>query len=190
MAENLKTTKYNTGSFIDYPGFDNPIWQNNTTGAYAWYNEDEASYKDTYGALYNWYAVNTGNLCPTGWHVPTDIEWHTLVLRLDVKAQFSTCGLESAIAGDKLKSTGTLEDGDGLWQSPNPANNKSGFTALPGGMRNPGGQFQFMGTNGCYWSSTEDWNGVLYRAISYSSGSIQRHPIDKTYGYSVRCLKD
>lgn len=68
MAENLKTTKYNDGTAIDYSGNDNSNWKNNTNGAYAWYNND-ISYKETYGALYNNYAVNSNKICPTGWHV-------------------------------------------------------------------------------------------------------------------------
>jgi len=79
MAENLKTTKYPDGTSISYPGADNTAWQNNTTGAYAWYNND-ISWKDSYGALYNWHAVNSDKgLCPPGWHVPSDAEWTQLV---------------------------------------------------------------------------------------------------------------
>jgi uncharacterized protein (TIGR02145 family) len=79
MKENLKTTKYRNGAFIEYPGSNNAAWENNTSGAYAWYN-NETGWKEKYGALYNWFAVDTAsngnkNICPTGWHVPSDAEW-------------------------------------------------------------------------------------------------------------------
>eukprot|EP00825_Cyclidium_porcatum_P010076 TRINITY_DN15162_c0_g1_i1.p1 TRINITY_DN15162_c0_g1~~TRINITY_DN15162_c0_g1_i1.p1 ORF type:complete len:564 (+),score=55.59 TRINITY_DN15162_c0_g1_i1:400-2091(+) len=119
MKQNLKTTHYKNGTAITYPGANNTAWQNNTNGAYAWYNNNEATYKNTYGALYNWYAVNTGMLCPTGWHVPTDAEWTTLTTYLG--GEF--------IAGTKLKATT-------LWESPHTiATNETGFTAFPCTLR-------------------------------------------------------
>jgi hypothetical protein len=75
--ENLKTTKYNDGSPIPNVT-DDTQWENLTTGAYSWHNNDAANYKNPYGGLYNWYAVETGKLCPTGWHVPTEDEWYNL----------------------------------------------------------------------------------------------------------------
>ena len=118
-GRNLKTTKYNDGTSI--PNVTNDTsWSNLTTGAYCWYNND-VSYKNPYGALYNWYAVNTGKLAPKGWHVPSDAEWTTLITYL---------GGES-IAGGKLKEAGTTH-----WLSPNTeATNSTGFSALPGGRR-------------------------------------------------------
>jgi uncharacterized protein (TIGR02145 family) len=118
MVENLKTTKYRNGDPI--PNVTGNAWAALTTGAYCWYNNDAATYKATYGALYNWYAVaDSRNIAPTGWHVPTDAEWTTLTTFL---------GGES-VAGGKLKETGTNH-----WTSPNTgATNETGFTALPGG---------------------------------------------------------
>ncbi|MFZ4572381.1 MAG: fibrobacter succinogenes major paralogous domain-containing protein [Bacteroidales bacterium] len=81
MDENLKTTKYNDGSSIPLVT-DSIAWINMTTPGYCWYHNNAAAYKNTYGALYNWYAVNTGKLAPTGWHVPTDAEWTILVAYL------------------------------------------------------------------------------------------------------------
>ncbi len=78
MKENLKTTKYNDGSNIPLV-IDSTTWVNLTTPGYCWYNNDATSHKNTYGALYNWYAVNTGKLCPAGWYVPSDTEWQTLM---------------------------------------------------------------------------------------------------------------
>jgi hypothetical protein len=77
IVENLKTTKYNDGRAVPLVN-DNTAWSALTTPAYCWYNNDETANKNKYGALYNWFAVNTNKLCPTGWHVPTDVEWATL----------------------------------------------------------------------------------------------------------------
>jgi uncharacterized protein (TIGR02145 family) len=116
MVENLKTIKYKDGTAIAYPGSDFMLWANNTDGAYAWYNSEIAN-KNTYGALYNWHAVNTGKLCPTGWHVPSGDEWIAMVTYLGDNA------------GGKLKEEGTVH-----WQTPNEgATNETGVTALPGG---------------------------------------------------------
>ncbi|HKK41174.1 MAG TPA: FISUMP domain-containing protein, partial [Bacteroidales bacterium] len=72
MAENLRTTRYSDGKYISSPGTDNNLWNNYFTGAYSWYKNSPESFKNTYGALYNWYAVNSGNLCPRGWRIPDD----------------------------------------------------------------------------------------------------------------------
>jgi len=119
MAENLKTTKYKDGTSIPLFTAATPM-ANFTSPGYCWYNSDSATYRNSYGALYNWYAVNTGKLAPTGWHVPTEAEWNTLIAYL---------GGES-VAGGKLKEAGTSH-----WSSPNTgATNEVGFSALPGGM--------------------------------------------------------
>jgi len=76
MDKNLATTKYNDGSDIP-PVTDNSAWENLTTPGYCWYNNDSATYA-SYGAMYNWLTVDAGNLCPTGWHVPTHDEWAVL----------------------------------------------------------------------------------------------------------------
>jgi uncharacterized protein (TIGR02145 family) len=169
MAENLKTTKYNDGS--DVPSVtDNSLWFNLTTPAYSWYENDNSK-KDIYGALYNWYAVNRGNLCPAGWHIPTDAEWTILSTYL---------GGES-IAGGKLKETGTAH-----WNPNTDASNSSGFTALPGGMRGNGGYFFDMGYySGYWWSATESWGRTIY----CRSADISSLTDNNTAGYSVRCVQ-
>lgn len=176
MKENLKTTKYNDGTVIAYPGTDNTAWQNITTGAFAWYNNDIAN-KAVYGALYNWYAVFTGNLCPTGWHVPTDAEWTTLT---------SYLGGES-VAGGKLKEAGFAH-----WLSPNTgADNSSGFTALPGGIRAYFGQYLGLSNDCFWWSSTEyDATKALSEILYYGSSGVGMDYAIKTSGFSIRCLKD
>ena len=176
MAENLKTTKYNDG--MDIPLVtDGAAWSNLTTPGYCWYDNDEATYGDTYGALYNWYTVETGNLCPAGWHVPTDAELTTLTTYL---------GGES-VAGGKLKETGTTH-----WNSPNTgATNESGFTALPGGNRHTSGTFSTIGSNGSWWSSTESTaSHAWYRTMTSTDASITRYDPYKKFGFSVRCVRD
>lgn len=175
MKQNLKTTHFKNGATITYPGTDNAAWQYNTNGAYAWYNNDSATYKNTYGALYNWHAVNTGNLCPTGWHVPTDAEWTVLT---------SYLGGES-IAGGKLKATT-------LWDSPNTgATNETGFSALPAGAHGNNGTFIVIGGYGYWWSSIEiDTTTAWVRKISNNSSNVDRAIGVKSAGFSVRCLKD
>ena len=176
MTENLKTTKYKDATDIPLVT-DNTAWLNLTTGAYCWYDNDEATYGDTYGALYNWHTVNTGNLCPTGWHVPTDAEWTTLTDYL---------GGES-VAGGKLKEIGTTH-----WNSPNTgATNESGFTALPGSSRRSSGTFDYVGSNGRWWSSTEYFNySAWHRRMLYDDSGVGRDDYNKKSGLSVRCVRD
>jgi len=179
MAENLRTTKYNDGTAI--PNVTSASeWEGLTTGAYCNYNNTTSNDTiATYGRLYNWYAVNTGKLCPTGWHVPTDAEWSTLTNYL---------GGEDA-AGGKLKETGTTH-----WLSPNTgATNETGFTALPGGIHDRLGSFYHVGYYGYWWSATE--NGVAsawVRDMEYNNSirSIRRGYNYKEVGYSVRCVRD
>jgi uncharacterized protein (TIGR02145 family) len=175
MKENLKTTKYKNGTIIPLVT-DELAWSNLTTPGYCWYIND-ANNKNTYGALYNWYAVNTGNLCPTGWHVPTDDEWTTLTTYL---------GGESAAVG-KLKETGAIH-----WQiSDYKATNETGFSALPGGCRDFDGTFYDMGYYGYWWSSTEFViGGAWSRFMGYDDSGGYRHGNFEQDGFSVRCIKD
>jgi uncharacterized protein (TIGR02145 family) len=175
MAENLKTTKYNDNTSIPLVT-DNAAWVALTTSGYCWYNNDAATYKATYGALYNWYTVNTGKLCPTGWHVPEDAEWTTLITYLGGKL----------VAGGKLKETGTTH-----WSSPNTgATNETGFTALPGGNRYFNGTYYSIGGYGGWWGSTEDSTTYAWsRFMSCDSTSVGRSYGSKRGGFSVRCVK-
>jgi uncharacterized protein (TIGR02145 family) len=177
MAENLKTTKYNDGTSIPLE-WDAWTWSNLNTPAYCWYNNDEAT-GNTYGALYNWYTVSTGNLCPAGWHVPTDAEWTMLTTYL---------GGEN-VAGGKLKEIGTSH-----WNSPNTgATNETGFTAVPGGYRHYyDGSFGGIGDYGVWWSATQthqDW--ATLRSVGYDRSNVHRDAnYYMQYGLSVRCLRD
>ena len=176
MAENLKTTKFNDGTDIPLVT-DNTSWINLSTPAYCWFNNNQTSYKSTYGALYNWFTVNSGRLCPAGWHVPTDTDWTMLSTFL---------GGEN-IAGGKLKETGTIH-----WKSPNAgATNESGFTGLPGGNRTANAIFYDVGNFGYWWSSTEsDGISSLLRYLNYNYSTFNNVSYDKRSGFSVRCLKD
>jgi uncharacterized protein (TIGR02145 family) len=176
MAENLKTTKFNDGTFIPLVT-DNTDWDNLSTPGYCWYDNDAATYKNTYGALYNWYTVSTGTLAPAGWHVPTDAEWIVLTDFL---------GGET-VAGGKLKEAGTIH-----WQSPNTgATNETGFTALPGGYRGLYGAFSNVGGTGVWWSSTEDPPKYVWdRNMDYNDGGANRTMSSKMIGFSVRCLRN
>ncbi|MDP8315349.1 MAG: FISUMP domain-containing protein [Candidatus Celaenobacter antarcticus] len=183
MMENLKVTHYRNGDSI-LTGYSNTEWTGLSSGAYCVYDNDPSNC-DTYGNLYNWYAVDEDDsrgLAPEGWHVPTDDEWQILVNYLG----------GSSVAGGKMKSTGTIEGGDGLWYEPNTgATNASGFTALPGGYRYYGGYYYGMGGNGYFWSSTENSSNLAwYLALHYSYTTICRSYYDKHYGMSVRCVRD
>ena len=180
MAENLKTAKYNDGTAIPYIT-TNTQWANNTTGAWVYYNNDVAN-NAKYGKLYNWYAVSkttngNKNVCPTGWHVPTDAEWSVL---------FDYLGGES-IAGGKMKEIGTTN-----WASPNTdATNASLFTALPGGYRDYVGNYKHNGSTGAWWSTTENSVSTSwYRIMDSSTGNANRSYPFKVDGLSVRCLRD
>lgn len=177
MSENLKVTRYNDGTAIPLVT-NSSIWSYNTTPAYCWYNNDELMYKNSYGALYNWYTVNTGKLCPIGWHVPSDSQWSTLTNYLG----------DISIVGGKLKETGTIN-----WSSPNTgATNETKFLALPGGYRSySSGTFFSIKVSGCWWSSTENNISASWvRAFFYNSSAVSVLSAEKAYGESVRCIKD
>ena len=181
MAENLNTSIYRNGDAIP-TNLDNAAWQNTTSGAWAYYNND-ASYACPYGKLYNWFAcADARELCPLGWHVPSDAEWTVLTDYL---------GGEN-IAGGKMKTTGTLEVAIGLWYDPNTeANNSSGFSGAPGGVRDDLGEYFGIGNDGSWWSSSEVApNGAWLRYLHNYLGSAGRGIYFKRVGFSVRCLRD
>lgn len=176
MVENLKTTKFSDGSSIPMVT-SNSEWVNCKTGAFCWYENNVSTYKPDYGALYNWYAVNTGKLCPDGWHIPTKTEWEELNNYL---------GGEN-ISGGKMKETGSNH-----WNSPNNgATNESGFTGLPGGFRYDAGIFNSIGNDGIWWSATQD---NIYTAwflgLNYKETGSYMGTNDKYLGFSIRCLKN
>lgn len=176
MVENLKTTRYNDGASIPLVT-DSADWSNRDSHGYCWYNND-AGNKNTFGALYNWFTVNSGKLAPTGWHMPTDAEWTTLTTYL---------GGED-VAGGKLKETGTTH-----WRTPNAgAGNETGFTALPAGHRDINGSYAVMGDDGLWWTQTEysTTGKAWYRSMNYNFTGVLRVSNNKNNGHSVRCIKD
>ena len=194
MAENLKTTMYNDGTPIPYVD-DNLEWKGISTPAYCWYDNEESTYKATYGALYKWQTVNTGKLCPKGWHVPSDAEWKILEMYLGMTQEQSDMeGPRGAPAGGKLKETGL----DYWWEPNFGATNETGFTALPGGVHvgiPSENDFSGIGEVGCWWSSTPFFYGsdlvdAWKRFTSYGEANIGRDHPSIMDGLSVRCLKD
>jgi uncharacterized protein (TIGR02145 family) len=184
MAENLETTSLNNGDPIQTR--TNPSeWVNLATGAnqipgYCWY-DNEISNKQEYGALYNFWAADAENLCPTGWHVPNGDEWFSLILTLDPGANPDMfIGPLSTTAGGELKEAGTVH-----WLSPNDATNGSGFTALPGGYRDNSGAFSRIGERGFFWL-----NDLQSRALFYNNSSVTGSEGSLPSGRSVRCLKN
>ena len=192
-TKNLAVTAYSDGTAI--PQVTDPTaWASLTTGAWCYYNNDTANGK-TYGKLYNWYAAvgiyNAASLtnvalrkklAPTGYHVPTDAEWTTL----------TTCLGGESVAGGKMKEIGTAH-----WQSPNQdATNSSGFTSLPGGWCGSNGnwanrEFHDIGAIGGWWGSSEYTTAnSWYCNMNYGFGFAYSNNCEKTYGLSVRCLRD
>jgi uncharacterized protein (TIGR02145 family) len=186
MVENLKTTHYRNGDPI--PHFtENTDWGNANAGAYCDYKNDE-KHSLEYGKLYNWYVItDKRNICPKGWHIPTDEEWHTLVLFLDSAAKIDNSIIESNLAGGKLKESGTAH-----WSIPNTGGtNESGFTGLPGGTRIYTGYFDIYTKFGYYWTSTENGNDLAwFRVLDYDYSGVLRFHGFKKNGFSIRCIKD
>jgi uncharacterized protein (TIGR02145 family) len=185
-SKNLDVARYRNGDPI--PQVTDPTqWANLTTGAWCWYNNDSATYAATYGRLYNWYAVNDPRgLAPQGWRIPTEGDWNRLVKFID-PASDTTCRFctQSSTAGGAMKSvTG--------WNAPNTgATNSSGFAGLPGGFRYFDGSFNFVGVYGFWWSAGEfDATNAWYRYLSFSDASVIRSNGNKTYGFSVRVVRD
>ncbi len=200
--QNLNVSKYSDGTPIPQVQ-DTTAWANLTTGAWCYYENNTAN-GAVCGKLYNWYAVAgiydaasatnpalRKKLAPNVWHVPTDGEWSTLINCLDPNADG---GNNFNTAGGKMKTTGTLQDGTGLWNFPNAgATNESGFSGLPAGFRNYDGTFSYVGNGAIWWSSsesedltTEAWG----RGLNFYTYGAARPTNDKTYGFSVRCLRN
>ena len=172
MAENLRTTRLNDETPIPLVESDT-AWANLESPGYCWYGDYEAFFRlNHYGALYNFYAVSTGKLCPDGWHVPDTDEWYTLLLFLG-----------DEIAGGKMKETGTRD-----WLQPNTgATNESGFNALPGGFRNTYYKdYQRFRVSGYFWHS----NRSDAMRAEHNSSDVIHSSLQINDGASVRCVKD
>ena len=174
MAENLRTTTYKDGTPITHEE-DKFAWRELTTEAYCWYNNDETTYGHTYGAIYNYYAVETQNLCPDGWHVATHDEW-------DILREYLSNNGHAGNEGIALKAkTGWEGNGNGT--------DDYGFSALPSGVLN--GSFDGIGYSVFWWvtgQATDD--GSIAKYLSWEQSDIHQIGINKSVGYSVRCVSD
>lgn len=182
MSENLRTTKFNDGTPIPLIK-DRGAWKETKSPGYGWYNED-ADYKKSVGAIYNWHAVGTGKLCPAGWHVPTDKEWSDMM-------EYAGTEERSGDNAARLKEAGTAH-----WRSPNEgATNAIFFNALPAGEISYFYKEEEMGTMATWWTSSEDRSdkppmnafttGLSYDFQSRTGGT---HP--KEDAFAIRCKKD
>lgn len=191
MAENLGTTTYNDGTPI--PNVTGEAdWRNQTVGAYCWYDNDEASYKDTCGAIYNWYTVETEKLCPAGWHVPSNGDWDMLEKFLTDNG-FGYGGSGNDVAKAIAHTKGWQSSPDpGQVGNDQESNNSSGFTGLRAGQRWDMAEFSNHYVN--WWTAT-DKQDIAYpsaytRVLMYNQSQIISSDVYKEYGLSVRCIKD
>jgi uncharacterized protein (TIGR02145 family) len=200
MAENLRTTKYIDGSLIGttMPSTLNIIYE--STPGYQWVSGDIYSTMETNGRLYTWYAVtNNRNICPTGWHVPTDGEWTTLEIYLitngyNYNGSLTGNNIAKSLASDFGWSLSSIIGAVG-----NPdyteKRNATGFTAFPVNSRLVTGQFGEYGDATFFWSTTSSHstlatNYAWCRSIYSNYSSLIREDHDKKCGFSVRCVRD
>lgn len=188
-TNNLKVSHYCNGDIIPQVT-DAKQWQNLTSGAWCWYNNDSVNYCQ-YGKLYNWYAVNDSRgLAPNGWHVPSRSEWDKLINCIDPNAKSST-----STVGEEMK-----EAGNNHWVKPDKgassynfkSTNNSGFMGLPGGFRSFG-LFEGVGCSGYWWSATKVKSSdyTTYPIFLHSNGiGIGLTGASNTDGLSVRLIKD
>jgi uncharacterized protein (TIGR02145 family) len=185
---NLDVTKYRNGDDIPQAATDADWLDKGANGIGAWcYPNNDPANGPIYGKLYNWYAVNDtahGGLAPVGYHVPSDAEWTTLT---------NNCLGGESVAGGKMKSTGTVEAGTGLWYSPNTgATNSSGFTGIPAGNRSSVGAFLTAFRGGGAWWSSSEYNEfqAFWRYMIYNTDNVTSFNANKRNGLSVRLIKD
>jgi uncharacterized protein (TIGR02145 family) len=187
MAENLKVTKFRSG--VSITQVPNANQWTTSQAAYCIYDNNTSAP----GLLYNWPAANhPDGLAPEGWHIATEQDWKELELSLGLSSS-ETEKLnwrESGAIGDKLKvvaPTGWTIFGD-VW-----GNNSSGFSALAGGCRLYNGTWANPGLSSCgyWWTSTEQSSEFAwFRSLDYKKSGIFRYYVQKSYGMSIRCVKD
>ena len=193
-VENLRTTKYSDGTAIPGPTFTSSQWSDLTTPAYCWYEDSTgAAYRRKWGALYNWYAVNTGKLAPEGWRVPSDADWTTLMNYLIANGyNWDGTTIENKVAKSlAAKTLWHVYDVSGTPGNNLSKNNASGFSALPGGYRGDLGNFYRQSSFGNWWSTTEDFASyAYYRFLGFSYEYLGFNITNLSYGFSVRLLRD
>ncbi|MBN2273632.1 MAG: fibrobacter succinogenes major paralogous domain-containing protein [Bacteroidales bacterium] len=180
MTENLKTTRFSDGTAIEHIG-EFSMWNLVRHPARCWYNNDSLKHKDKYGALYNWYAVNTDQLCPAGWHVPSDSEWIAL------KEYVIKAGVAKFEEGSALKAKKAWN----MQYDKSAITDAFGFSALPAGERGSVRDFDKMHYATYWWSSTS-WSRLYAWSFALVSDNdiITRSQTNKSSGFSVRCIKD
>lgn len=191
VTENAKTTKYNDGTPIECVN-DDSRWRKLTTGGYCYYENDTNS-AYIYGLYYNWYAVNSGKLAPKGWRVPANTDWEILEKFLSKNGTNRDGSKTGKRIGVVLaaRSNWNRDLTEGNVGSNTAGNNKTGFSALPGGYRYVNGLFYSQKNIGFWWSVTE--NGTSYawdRHIAYNENYLQKESRRKRWGLSVRFVKD
>lgn len=195
MQENLKVTHYNNGDEIETLFPDTINLTAFVQPKFQWVYQNVDSFKQIYGRLYTWYVVmDNRKLCPEGWHVPTDEEFCILENYLEPGCD-PTCSIEDhGIAGLRGKTAGNMlkEAGHRHWDFPETgANNKSGFTGLPAGIRYENGEFLLIREYGYFWTSTEfSSKKARTRRLYYDTPDIARSHYFKKDALSVRCVKD
>ena len=185
MAENLKVTKFNDNTDITLAG-DAAAWIALTGPGFCWYNNDPDFNKPVYGALYNWYAASSANICPTGWHTATNDEYNAMEVSLGLaQADINIWGWRGTDQGSKMKNTTG-------WNAGENGTNTSGFSALPGGYRfYNDGQFNGQNTLGYWWTATEhDADRGWYRRLDGNNTAVYMASTDKEAGKAIRCVKD
>jgi uncharacterized protein (TIGR02145 family) len=186
MAENLRTTSWSDHTGIPYVE-GNVSWAGLDSAGYCWYDDDKSK-SGTFGALYNWFAVNRGNLCPDGWRVPSHNEWKYLEGYVDSlynigNPVWNNTGLRGFNAGKRLKAASG-------WRLGGNGTDDFGFSALPAGERLNSFN-NTLGSSGFWWSSTEESeSGAWYRSMIYAFDNLSRDRHPKRMGFSVRCIRD
>lgn len=198
MAENLKVTKYNDNTEIPNVT-DGTAWDMITCGAYCNY-ENDANNVSTFGRLYNWKAVYTGKLAPLGWHVPTDTDWYSLINYLIANGYNYDGTTSYNLLAKSVASSSSWMDSESIGTVGNDkaSNNKSGFTGMPGGMRNFQGKYGGAGGVCYWWSSTTDGRYstdgssiyAFFIGLTNNGIVLSADYLDKIRGLSVRCIKD
>ena len=188
FAENLRTTVYADGIQAIDEATDPSTWSGMGqgpvgTGARCSYDNDQTN-GASFGYLYNWYAIEAGNVCPTGWHVPTDDQWIQLEMNLGMTEEQANVNGQwrGTDQGEQMKTTSGWASGNG--------NDLSGFAGNPGGYRNPDGVFVGITHIGFWWSSSQEFVDAQYRALTGDKSEVLRAYYYKNHGLSVRCLRD
>lgn len=200
MAENLKVTKLNDGTDIPLVTGD-ATWSNNDVPMYCYYNNSTDN-KKVYGLLYNWYAVNTGKLCPEGWHLPTDEDWTTLEIYLQNNG-YNYDGKEDNDT-DRLTNNKTAKSLASMAKWPlsqyqgsvgntdySTKRNETGFSALPAGYRDVDATYRDCLYAAYFWTSSNNTDiSAWIRYLAFDYANMYRIDQLKNAGFSVRCIKD